>query len=103
MHGFCGHTQVLPLMKTLTFDIISSILFGLERGPQKYALGKKFEEMIAGLWAVPANLSFTTFNKSLHSRAHARSKGAYGNHLEEKGHVREWKLLSCRVSHQLFA
>ncbi|XP_020095427.1 cytochrome P450 716B2-like [Ananas comosus] len=63
---------VLPLMKSLTFDIISSLLFGLERGPQRDALCKDFVELLAGLWAVPVNLPFTTFNKSLRASAHAR-------------------------------
>ncbi|GJN11602.1 hypothetical protein PR202_ga29803 [Eleusine coracana subsp. coracana] len=46
---------VMPLMKRLTFDIISSLLFGLER-----------------TWAVPVNLPFTAYSRSLRASARAR-------------------------------
>lgn len=58
-------TQVMPLMKTLTFDLICSLLFGLEEGPVRQDLVGDFEEMMLGLWAVPINLPFTRFNRSL--------------------------------------
>ncbi|KAL8101001.1 hypothetical protein AgCh_033037 [Apium graveolens] len=56
---------VLPLMKTLTFDIICSSLFGLESGPKKEKLMNLFQEMMEGMWSVPINLPFTKYNKSL--------------------------------------
>lgn len=52
-------------MKTLTFDLICSLLFGLEEGPVRQDLVGDFEEMMLGLWAVPINLPFTRFNRSL--------------------------------------
>nr|UHB15525.1 cytochrome P450 [Paris polyphylla] len=63
---------VLPLMKRLTFDIISSLIFGLEKGPIRERLGSHFQEMIEGMWAVPVNLPLTRFNKSLKASRKAR-------------------------------
>ncbi|KAK1303639.1 hypothetical protein QJS10_CPB11g01303 [Acorus calamus] len=75
MH-WCGRGQlkVMPLMKTLTFDIISSLLFGLEQGRLREALVKEFNEMMEGMWAVPVNLPFTRFNKSIRASQRIRSK-----------------------------
>ncbi|KAL5548339.1 hypothetical protein UlMin_003570 [Ulmus minor] len=56
---------VLPLMKTLTFNIISSVLFGLERGARRDKLAEGFQQMIEGMWSVPVNLPFTRYNRSL--------------------------------------
>ncbi|CAN0901045.1 Cytochrome P450 716B1, partial [Linum grandiflorum] len=59
--------QVLPLMKVLTFDIICSLLFGVERGPQREELVQHFQEMICGMWSIPIDLPFTRYNRSLAS------------------------------------
>ncbi|XP_058072525.1 cytochrome P450 716B1-like [Magnolia sinica] len=59
------NVTVLPLMKILTFDIICSLLFGLERGPQREQFINGFQQMIEGMWSVPINLPFTRFNRSL--------------------------------------
>ncbi|CAI0379886.1 unnamed protein product [Linum tenue] len=60
--------QVLPLMKVLTFDIICTILFGVERGSSRRAkLVQYFQDMIQGIWAVPINLPFTRYNRSISS------------------------------------
>ncbi|KAL5548341.1 hypothetical protein UlMin_003572 [Ulmus minor] len=56
---------VLPLMKTLTFNIISSVLFGLERGTRRDKLVEGSQQMIEGMWSVPVNLPFTRYNRSL--------------------------------------
>lgn len=63
---------VLPLMKRLTFDIISSLLFGLGRGAVRDALVGDFARIAEGMWAVPVNLPFTAFSRSLRSSARAR-------------------------------
>ncbi|VAH29511.1 unnamed protein product [Triticum turgidum subsp. durum] len=63
---------VLPLMKRLTFDIISALLFGLERGGVRDALAGDFVRMIEGMWAIPANLPFTAFSRSLKASGRAR-------------------------------
>ncbi|RLN35814.1 hypothetical protein C2845_PM03G08590 [Panicum miliaceum] len=63
---------VLPLMKRLTFDIISLLLFGLERGAVRDALAADFKHVLDGLWAVPVDLPFTAFRRSLKCSASAR-------------------------------
>ncbi|VAH36191.1 unnamed protein product [Triticum turgidum subsp. durum] len=63
---------VLPLMKRLTFDIISALLFGLERGAVRDALAADFVRMVEGIWAVPVNLPFTAFSRSLKASGRAR-------------------------------
>ncbi|XP_016556776.1 LOW QUALITY PROTEIN: cytochrome P450 716B1-like [Capsicum annuum] len=57
--------KVLPLMKTLTFNIICSLLFGLEDGAQRDQMVHYFQAMIEGFWSIPINLPFTRFNRSL--------------------------------------
>ena len=63
---------VLPLMKLLTFDIIATLLFGLERGAVRERLAAAFAEMLEGMWSVPLDLPFTAFRKSLRASARAR-------------------------------
>ncbi|XP_038987790.1 cytochrome P450 716B1-like [Phoenix dactylifera] len=62
----------MPLMKCLTFDIICSLMFGLKRGPMREGLAKDFADMLAGMWAVPLNLPFTHFSRSLRASQRAR-------------------------------
>ncbi|TVU38840.1 hypothetical protein EJB05_12232, partial [Eragrostis curvula] len=63
---------VMPLMKRLTFDIISSLLFGLEEGVVRDALAGDFARVMEGMWSVPVNLPFTAFSRSLKASARAR-------------------------------
>ncbi|XP_020162581.1 cytochrome P450 716B1-like [Aegilops tauschii subsp. strangulata] len=72
--NWAGRTTVtvLPLMKRLTFDIISALLFGLERSGVRDALAGDFVRMIEGMWAIPANLPFTAFSRSLKASGRAR-------------------------------
>uniref|UniRef100_A0A453Q0C7 Uncharacterized protein n=1 Tax=Aegilops tauschii subsp. strangulata TaxID=200361 RepID=A0A453Q0C7_AEGTS len=67
-----GSVTVLPLMKRLTFDIISALLFGLERGAVRDALAGDFAHMMKGMWAIPVNLPFTAFSRSLKASGRAR-------------------------------
>ncbi|KAJ9566247.1 hypothetical protein OSB04_002213 [Centaurea solstitialis] len=60
--------QVQTLMKTLTFDVISSLLFGIERGPKREKLLPDFQHMIEGILAIPINLPFTQFNRGIIAR-----------------------------------
>ncbi|KAK4420760.1 cytochrome [Sesamum alatum] len=60
---------VLPLMKTLTFNIICSLLLGLERGARRAAFVEYFQQMIEGMWSIPIN---TRFNRSLKASAKVR-------------------------------
>ncbi|MED6184221.1 hypothetical protein PIB30_045394 [Stylosanthes scabra] len=61
--------KVLPLMKTLTFNIITSLLFGLESGKQRDQFLGSFQRMIEGMWSIPINLPFTQYNRSLRASA----------------------------------
>jgi cytochrome P450 len=64
---------VMPLMKKLTFDIISLLLFGLERGTVRDALAGDFKHIMDGTWAVvPWDLPLTAFRRSLKASASAR-------------------------------
>ncbi|KAF8370008.1 hypothetical protein HHK36_031960 [Tetracentron sinense] len=73
---------VLPLMKMLTFNIICSLLFGVERGAKRERFVEYFQEMIEGMWAVPVNLPFTTFSRSL--RASAKVQNMVMELIQEK-------------------
>ncbi|GMP69887.1 hypothetical protein CsSME_00028973 [Camellia sinensis var. sinensis] len=64
-----NEVKVMPLMKTLTFNIIFSLIFGIEQEARKDALRGLFQNMIKGMLSVPMNLSFTRFNHSLRARA----------------------------------
>ncbi|KAM7277841.1 hypothetical protein ACFE04_004975 [Oxalis oulophora] len=63
---------VLPLSKTLTFNIICSLLFGIERGTKRDQMMKDFQIMIEGMWSVPINLPFTSYYKSLQAANRVR-------------------------------
>ncbi|PKI67691.1 hypothetical protein CRG98_011904 [Punica granatum] len=60
--------QVLPLMKNLTFNIICTLLFGIERGIRRDDLIKCFQHMIRGMWSIPVKLPFTTFSRAIRAR-----------------------------------
>ncbi|THG13662.1 hypothetical protein TEA_007401 [Camellia sinensis var. sinensis] len=44
-----NEVNVMPLMKTLTFNIICSLIFGIERGARRHALRGLFQNMIEGM------------------------------------------------------
>ncbi|XP_031249452.1 cytochrome P450 716B1-like [Pistacia vera] len=83
---------VLPLMKTLTFDIIGSLLFGVERGARRDQFVSNFKEMTEGVWAVPVNLPFTRYNRSL--RASRRIQNMVKDLMREKAMKLEQKIAS---------
>ena len=58
-------------MKTLTFNMICTLLFGIERGERRQTLVRLFEQVMDAMVAVPLNLPFTRFNKSIRARAEA--------------------------------
>jgi cytochrome P450 len=94
---------VLPLMKRLTFDIISALLFGLEKGAARDALAGDFVRMLEGMWAVPVNLPFTAFSRSLKASGRAR-RVLKGITREKKEKVEQGKasrnsdLITCLLS-----
>ncbi|WVZ62171.1 hypothetical protein U9M48_011948 [Paspalum notatum var. saurae] len=94
---------VMPLMKRLTFDIISLLLFGLGRSPLQDALADDLARVMEGMWAVPVNLPFTAFRRSLKAGASARRIIA-GITRETKGKLergeasRSSDLIACLLS-----
>jgi cytochrome P450 len=90
-------------MKTLTFDIICSLLFGLGQGARKDKFVACFQEMIAGIWSIPIDLPFTRYNRSLRARTRVqnmvkdliREKRV---ELEQKGASPRQDLITCMLS-----
>ncbi|KAF5763456.1 putative abieta-7,13-dien-18-ol hydroxylase [Helianthus annuus] len=69
MHWHGKHeVQVQPLIKTLTFNIICSLLFGIERGPKREKFLPLFHDMVKGLLSIPINLPFTKYNRAIKAR-----------------------------------
>ncbi|KAJ6966728.1 hypothetical protein NC652_004319 [Populus alba x Populus x berolinensis] len=72
--GWQLNSPVLPLMKKLSFDVICSLLFGIEQGgTRRDKLVTWFQQMIGGIWSVPINLPFTRFNRGLRASARVRN------------------------------
>jgi len=72
--NWSGRTTVtvLPLMKRLTLDVITALLFGLETGTVRDALADDLVLMLQGILAIPVNLPFTPFRRSLKASRRAR-------------------------------
>lgn len=93
-------------MKTLTFNIICTLLIGLERGPQRDELVNYFQEMIMGMWSVPINLPFTRYNLSLKASARVQKMlkaviREKRGELEQKGAAASHQdLVTCLLSMQ---
>ncbi|KAL3503482.1 hypothetical protein ACH5RR_037931 [Cinchona calisaya] len=94
--------KVLPLMKRLTFDIVCSLLFGVERGARRDQYLQHFQKMIAGMWSIPVNLPFTRFNNSLKASAKVQKmlkQLLHEKRLElQKGASSHQDLISCLLS-----
>ncbi|XP_057461095.1 beta-amyrin 28-monooxygenase-like [Actinidia eriantha] len=94
---------VLPLMKTLTFNIICSLLFGVERGGRRDELVDCFQKMMEDMWSIPINLPFTRYNQSLRASAQAQNIVKELIHekrdeLEKKGASSHQDLITCLLS-----
>ena len=63
----------MPLMKNLTFNVMTSLIIGIEHGPKRDLLQQLFQEIMGGVLAVPINFPFTSFNRSLNARARIRT------------------------------
>jgi cytochrome P450 family 26 subfamily A len=86
-------------MKTLTFNIICALLFGIERGARREKLVDWFQEM----WSIPINLPFTRYNRSLQASASIRNMtkdliGEKRMELAKKGVNPHKDLISCMLS-----
>jgi cytochrome P450 len=72
--NWAGRTPVtvLPLMKRLALDIICALLFGLEPGAMRDSLAADLVRMLEGTIAIPVNLPFTAFGRSLKASGRVR-------------------------------
>ncbi|KAM0879702.1 hypothetical protein ACQ4PT_034059 [Festuca glaucescens] len=72
--NWAGRTTVtvLPLMKRLTFNIISALVFGFEAGAVRDAFADDVGRMLAGIIAMPVNLPFTAYGRSIKASQRAR-------------------------------
>ena len=90
-------------MKTLTFNIVCSLLFGLEQGTRRERMIECFRVMISGVWSIPINLPFTRYNQS--RRASRKIQEMLKElldekrvELEEKGGSSHQDLITCLLS-----
>jgi cytochrome P450 family 26 subfamily A len=56
-------------LKTLTFNLICSVLLGIENGKQSDQFINPFQAMMRGMVSVPINIPFTSYNRSLKASA----------------------------------
>ncbi|KAF8695297.1 hypothetical protein HU200_037520 [Digitaria exilis] len=81
-----GSVAVMPSMKSLTFDVMCTVLFGLARGPDHDAvrreLSTEFQQLVRGISVIPLDLPFTTFRKCL--AASRRGRRAVAGVIEER-------------------
>ncbi|PSS06142.1 Cytochrome P450 716B1 like [Actinidia chinensis var. chinensis] len=94
---------VLPLMKSLTFNIICSLLFGIEFGSRRNELVNCFQRMMEGMWSIPINFPFTRYNQSLRASAQVRKilKELIREkrvEFEQKGASSHQDLITCLLS-----
>ncbi|CAK7351117.1 unnamed protein product [Dovyalis caffra] len=70
-----GKSKVLamPSMKTLTFNVISSLIIGIEQGETRDILIELYYQLMKGIISLPINLPFTRFNRSLQASAKVRT------------------------------
>lgn len=72
----------MPLMKTLTFNILCSHILGLERGECRDKLRNYCQALVGGMWSVPINVPFTSYNRSI--RASKMAKKLVKDLIKEK-------------------
>ncbi|GJN36568.1 hypothetical protein PR202_gb25442 [Eleusine coracana subsp. coracana] len=90
---------VMPAMKDLTFDVMCTALFSLERDggendAVRQVLSTEFQQLVKGISVVPLNLPFTSFSKCL--AASRRGRRALRDHRGEAGKARERAELADR-------
>ncbi|KAL6843264.1 hypothetical protein ACP4OV_026977 [Aristida adscensionis] len=86
---------VMPSMKTLTFDVMCTVFFGLSPDGDsavRRVLATDFQLLVRGILAVPLDLPFTTFHKCL--TASQRGRRIVAGIIEE----RRAKLASGKIS-----
>uniref|UniRef100_A0A0E0EC42 Cytochrome P450 n=1 Tax=Oryza meridionalis TaxID=40149 RepID=A0A0E0EC42_9ORYZ len=82
--NWVGHKtiKVAPLAKRLTFNIISSVMFGQGAAPFREALATDFEKVVRAALLIPVNIPFTKFNEGL--RASRRIRKLLGQIAQER-------------------
>ncbi|XP_065879866.1 cytochrome P450 716B1-like isoform X2 [Euphorbia lathyris] len=95
--------SVMPFTKTLTFNIMSSFIAGIEQGPRRERLKQLFYRIMEGVLSVPINLPFTSFNRSLKARAKIRAITLELIHerraaLEQRQASPQQDLLTCLIT-----
>ncbi|XP_065877491.1 taxadiene 5-alpha hydroxylase-like [Euphorbia lathyris] len=95
--------SVMPFMKTLTFNIMSSFIIGIEQGSRRERLRQLFYQIMEGVISVPINFPFTSFNRSLKAGAKIRAITSELIHekraaLEQQQASPQQDLLSCLIS-----
>ncbi|TVU25922.1 hypothetical protein EJB05_28443, partial [Eragrostis curvula] len=75
---------VMPSMKALTFDVMSTVLFGLgdSDAAARRELSAEFQQLARGIWTVPLDLPFSTFRRCL--AASRRGRRAVAAVIEER-------------------
>nr|XP_043620050.1 taxadiene 5-alpha hydroxylase-like [Erigeron canadensis] len=63
-----NEVQVQPLIRNLTFNVICSLLIGIERGPKRDRCLPLFQDLIKSMLGIPVNLPFTKFGRGLKAR-----------------------------------
>ncbi|TKW22978.1 hypothetical protein SEVIR_4G263300v4 [Setaria viridis] len=78
-----GAVAVMPSMKLLTFDVMSTTIFGLGRDAAvRRELWTEFQQLLRGIWAVPVNLPFTSYSRCL--AASRRGRRAVAGVIQER-------------------
>ena len=90
-------------MKKLTFNIICSLLFGLERGARRDEFVECFQKLVDGVWSVPINLPFTRYNGSFKASKRIQNMIKVLIHekrvqLEQKTASPQQDLITCFLS-----
>lgn len=74
---------VMPSMKSLTFDVMCTVLFKLgSDAAVREELSTEFQQLARGIWAVPVNVPFSTFSRCL--AASRRGRRAVAAVIEER-------------------
>ncbi|KAL5974790.1 hypothetical protein ACLOJK_031461 [Asimina triloba] len=60
--------MVVPFLKELTFDLASSLLFGIYDQPTKDALFEDLSLVMKGVWSIPVNIPGTCYWRAIHAR-----------------------------------
>lgn len=90
-------------MKILTFNVVCTLIFGIEPGIRREELVKLFEKAMEGMLSLPIDLPFTRFHRSL--KASSRVKAILHQLIREKREAlnkhnisSNHDLISCLIS-----